>query len=183
MQKRTEIRISGLGGQGVVLAGEIFGRAAVYDEKHVVQTQSYGAEVRGSVAKSEVIIADKKVGFPIVRKCDVLVAMSQTALEKHLKDLKEDGTLLVDEDLVREVPKIRAKIFKIPATKMAETKLKSKIFANVVMLGALTKITGIVSQQAVEKAITESVSNKTKEPNIRGFRIGLNLTISAHNLE
>lgn len=179
MQKRTEIRISGLGGQGVVLAGEIFGRAAVYDEKHVVQTQSYGAEVRGSATKSEVIIADKKVGFPIVRKCDVLVAMSQTALEKHLKDLKEDGTLLVDKDLVREVPKIKAKIFKIPATKMAETKLKSKIFANVIMLGALTKITGIVSQQAVEKAITESVSNKTKENNIHGFRIGLNLTISA----
>lgn len=179
MQKRTEIRISGLGGQGVVLAGEIFGRAAVYDEKHVVQTQSYGAEVRRSATKSEVIIADKKIGFPIVRKCDVLVAMSQTALEKHLKNLKEDGTLLVDEDLVREVPKIRAKIFKIPATKMAETKLKSKIFANMIMLGALTKITGIVSQQAVEKAITESVSNKTKENNIRGFRIGLNLTISA----
>jgi len=182
VQKRTEIRISGLGGQGVVLAGEIFGRAAVYDEKHVVQTQSYGAEARGSATKSEVIIADKEVGFPIVRKCDVLVVMSQTALEKHLKDLKEDGTLLVDEDLVK-VPKIRAKIFKIPATKMAETKLKSKIFANVIMLGALTKITGIVSQQAVEKAITESVPNKTKENNIRGFRIGLNLTISAHNLE
>jgi 2-oxoglutarate ferredoxin oxidoreductase subunit gamma len=175
MQKRTEIRISGLGGQGVVLTGEIFGRAAVYDEKHVVQTQSYGAEARGSTTKSEVIIADKKVGFPIVRKCDFLVAMSQTALERHLKDLKEDGTLLVDEDLVREVPKIRAKIFKIPATKMAETKLKSKIFANVIMLGALTKITGIVSQQAVEKAINESVPNKTRENNILGFRIGLEL--------
>lgn len=182
MQKRTEIRISGLGGQGIVLAGKIFGRAAVYDKKHVVQTQSYGAEARGSATKSEVIIADKNVGFPIVRKCDVLVVMSQTALEKHLKDLKEDGILLVDEDLVK-VPKIRAKIFKIPATKMAETKLKSKIFANVIMLGALTKITGIVSRQAVEKAITESVSNKTKEPNIRGFRIGLNLTTSDHNLE
>lgn len=175
MQKRTEIRITGLGGQGVVLAGKILGRAAVYDKKHVVQTQSYGAEARGSVAKSEVIIADKKVGFPIVRKCDVLVAMSQTALDKHLKDLKEDGTLLVDENLVREVPKIRARVFKIPATKMAETELKSKIYANVVMLGALTKTTGIVSQQAVKKAITESVPNKTKENNIRGFRIGLEL--------
>jgi 2-oxoglutarate ferredoxin oxidoreductase subunit gamma len=81
------------------------------------------------------------------------------------------------------VPKIRAKIFKIPATKMAETKLKSKIFVNMVMLGALTKTTGIVTQQAVEKAITESVPSKTKENNIRGFRIGLNLTISDHNLE
>jgi len=80
------------------------------------------------------------------------------------------------------VPKIRARVFKIPATKTAETELKSKIFVNMVMLGALTKTTGIVSQQAVEKAITESVPNKTKENNIRGFRIGLNLTISDHNL-
>jgi 2-oxoglutarate ferredoxin oxidoreductase subunit gamma len=175
VQKRTEIRITGLGGQGVVLAGKILGRAAVYDEKHVVQTQSYGAEARGSAAKSEVIIADKKIGFPMVRKCDVLVAMSQTALDKHLKDLKENGTLLVDEDLVREVPKIRARVFKIPATKMAETELKSKIYANVVMLGSLTKTTSIVSQQAVEKAITESVPNKTQENNILGFRIGLEL--------
>ncbi len=175
MQKRTEIRITGLGGQGVVLAGKILGRAAVYDEKHVVQTQSYGAEARGSAAKSEVIIADKKIGFPMVRKCDVLVAMSQTALDKHLKDLKENGTLLVDEDLVREVPKIRARVFKIPATKMAETELKSKIYANMIMLGALTKTTGIINQQAVEKAIIESVPNKMQENNIRGFRIGLGL--------
>lgn len=175
MQKRTEIRITGLGGQGVVLAGKIFGRAAVYDEKHVVQTQSYGAEARGSAAKSEVIIADKKIGFPMVRKCDVLVAMSQTALDKHLKDLKENGTLLVDEDLVREVPKIRARVFKIPATKMAETELTSKIYANMIMLGALTKTTGIINQQAVEKAIIESVPNKMQENNIRGFRIGLGL--------
>ncbi len=111
----------------------------------------------------------------MIRKCDVLVAMSQTALDKHLKDLKENGTLLIDEDLVREVPKIRARVFKIPATKKAETELKSKIYANVVMLGALTNTTGIVSQQAVEKAITESVPNKTQENNIRGFRIGLEL--------
>jgi 2-oxoglutarate ferredoxin oxidoreductase subunit gamma len=158
-----------------VLAGEILGRAAVHDEKHVVQTQSYGAEARGSAAKSEVIIANKKIGFPTVRKCDVLVAMSPTALDQHLKDLKEDGTFLANEDLVKEVPKVRARVFKIPATKMAETELKSKIYANVIMLGALTKTTGIVSQQAVEKAITESVPNKTQENNIRGFRIGLEL--------
>jgi 2-oxoglutarate ferredoxin oxidoreductase subunit gamma len=175
VQKRVEIRIAGLGGQGVVLAGEILGRAAVYDEKYVVQTQSYGAEARGSATKSEVIIADKKVGFPMVRNCDILVAMSQTDLGKHLKDLKEDGILLVDEDLVREVPKIRVKVFKIPATQTAETELKSKIYANMVMLGALTKTTGIVSQQAVEKAITESVPSKARENNIRGFRIGLEL--------
>jgi len=173
--KRTEIRIVGLGGQGVVLAGQILGRAAVYDGKQVVQTQSYGAEARGSAAKSEVIISDEKIGFPIVRKCDVLVAMNQTALEKHKKDLKENGILVVEEDMVTVAPDIQAKVFKVPATKTAEAELKSKIYANVVMLGALTRITGLVSKGAVEKSIVGSVSEEAQEKNINAFRIGLRI--------
>lgn len=175
MQKQTEVRIAGLGGQGVVLAGKILGRAAVYQGKRVVQTQSYGAEARGSAAKSEVIIADERIGFPIVRKCDILVVMSQNALEKYLKDLKEDGTLLVDESMVKEVPTIKARVFKVPATKMAENKLKLRICANVIMLGALIKATSIISQKAVEKAITQSVPKEAQKVNIQGFRIGLEL--------
>jgi len=173
--KRVEVRICGLGGQGVVLAGEILGRAAVYGGKHAVQTQSYGAEARGSAAKSEVIISDETIGFPIVRKCDILVAMSQGALDKHLKDLKEDGFLLVDRDMVQQVPSVKAKVFKIPATKTAETELKSSIYANVVMLGALTTITGIVSKEAVEKAIIDSVSEEAKETNLNGLKKGFEL--------
>jgi len=173
--KRTEIRIAGLGGQGVVLAGQILGRAAVYDGKQVVQTQSYGAEARGSAAKSEVIISDENIGFPIVRRCDVLVAMSQTALEKNRKDLKENGILVVEEDTVTVAPNIKAKVFKVPATKTAEAELKSKIYANIVMLGALTKITGLVSKDAVEKAIADSVSAETQEKNINAFRIGFQI--------
>jgi 2-oxoglutarate ferredoxin oxidoreductase subunit gamma len=171
--KRIEIRISGLGGQGVVLAGEILGRSAVYDGKHAVQTQSYGAEARGSAARSEVIISDEKVGFPKVRKCDILIAMSQSALNTHLKDLKEGGTLLVDEDMVTKIPEIKAKIFKIPATKTAETELKSRIYANVVMLGALTKVTGITSEKSAMKAILTSVPQETEEANLEGLRMGL----------
>lgn len=175
MPKRVEVRISGLGGQGVVLAGEILGRAAVYDGKYAVQTQSYGAEARGSAAKSEVIISDKKIGFPKVRKCDILVTMSQSALNKHLDDLKENGILLVDRDKVKEVPKVEAKVFSVPATRIAETELKSRIYANAIMLGALTKITGIVSKEAVKKAIVDSVSKETKERNLEGFGKGLGL--------
>lgn len=175
MPKRVEVRISGLGGQGVVLAGEILGRAAVYDGKYAVQTQSYGAEARGSAAKSEVIISDKKIGFPKVRKCDILVTMSQNALNKHLDDLKENGILLVDRDKVKEVPKVEAKVFSVPATRIAETELKSRIYANAIMLGALTKITGIVSEEAVKKAIVDSVSKETKERNLEGFGKGLGL--------
>jgi len=176
--KRIEVRISGLGGQGVVLAGEILGRAAVYEGKHVVQTQSYGAEARGSAAKSEVIISDGKIGFPKVRKCDILVAMSQSAIERHLKDLKEKGTLIVDEDMVKRLPETKAKVFRIPATKTAEKLLKSRLYANIVILGALTKITGIVKEKAVEKAITDSVPETAREANISVFREGLKLVVA-----
>ena len=169
---RLEIRISGVGGQGVVLAGELLGRAAVYDCWNAVQTQSYGAEARGSAARSEVIIADQKIGFPKVRKCDILIAMSQSALDKHLKDLKKGGTLLVDDDTVKNIPKITAKVFRIPATKIAENELNSRIYANDTMLGALTKITEIISEESAVRAIIASVPKETKEANLHSFKIG-----------
>lgn len=172
MSRRIEVRISGLGGQGVVLAGEILGRAAVYDGKHAVQTQSYGAEARGSAARSEVIVADEKIGFPKVRKCDILIAMSQSALDTHLKDLKKGGTLFVDDDMVKNVPKIKAKVFRIPATKIAENELNSRIYANIIMLGALMKVADIMSEESAVRAIIASVPRETKEANLSGFKLG-----------
>jgi 2-oxoglutarate ferredoxin oxidoreductase subunit gamma len=175
MPKRTEIRIAGLGGQGVVIAGHIIGKAAVYDGLQVVQTQSYGAEARGSAAKSEVIISDQKIGFPVVRKSDVLIAMVETALDKHLKDLKRDGILIVDEDMLKEAPSVQAEVFKVAATRVAETEFKSKMYANMVMLGAMTKITGTVTTASVEKAIRDTFPAEAAEKNIAAFKTGLSL--------
>ena len=175
LPKRTEIRIAGLGGQGVVLAGHILGKAAVNDGLQVVQTQSYGAEARGSAAKSEIILSDGKIGFPMVRKSDVLVAMSQTALGMHLKNLKETGTLIVDTDTIKEVLSTSAKVFKVDATKKAEAELKSRMYANMVMLGAIVKITKLVTNSSVEKAIREMFSGEAAEKNITAFKVGLNL--------
>jgi len=170
--KKTEVRISGLGGQGVVLAGQILGRAAVYDGKNAVQTQSYGAEARGSAAKSEVIISDGKIGFPMVRKCDILVAMSQETVEKNIKDLKEDGILLIDSSTVKKVPETKARTFKIPATETAEKTFGGKIYANVLMLGALTKATRVVSENAMEKAIEDTVGEKEANINKQAYKKG-----------
>jgi 2-oxoglutarate ferredoxin oxidoreductase subunit gamma len=175
LPKRIEIRIAGLGGQGVVLAGQILGRAAVYDGKYAVQTGSYGAEARGSYAKSEVIISNEKIGFPLVRKCDVLVVMSQTALQKNLKDLKEDGILIIDDDINKEKLGVKAKVFRVAASRTAEAQLKSRMYANSVMLGVLTEVTGVVSQNAAERAIVDSVSKEAQEKNINAFRLGLDL--------
>lgn len=175
LPKRTEIRIGGLGGQGVVLAGHILGKAAVNDGLQVVQTQSYGAEARGSAAKSEIILSDVKIGFPMVRKSDILVAMSQTALGMHLKNLKETGTLIVDTDAVKEVPSTAAKVFKVDATRKAETEFKSRMYANMVMLGAIVKITRLVTNSSVERAIQETFSGEAAEKNIMAFKTGFNL--------
>jgi len=174
--KKVEVRICGLGGQGVVLAGEILGRAAVYDGREVVETASYGAEARGSAAKSEVIISDGKIGYPRVRKCDVLVAMSQGALDKNIGDLRADGVLIVDEGMVENVPDdIKAKVVRVVATKVAESEFGSKVYANLVMLGALVKTTKVISERACEKAIADSVPKGTEEQNIAGFRRGISL--------
>jgi 2-oxoglutarate ferredoxin oxidoreductase subunit gamma len=173
--KKVEVRISGLGGQGVVLAGQILGRAAVYDGKNVVQTQSYGAEARGSAAKSETIISDGKIGFPMVRKCDILVAMNQEALYRNLKNLKDNGVLMVDSTYVKKIPETKAKIFKISATEHAEKTFGDRIYANMIMLGALTKATNIVSGKALEKAIQDIVAKKFANINKEAYKKGKEL--------
>ena len=173
--RKVEVRICGLGGQGVVLAGQILGRAGVIDGKKVVQTQSYGAEARGSAAKSEVIISDEMIGYPLVRKCDVLVAMGQEAFDLNIEDLKAEGVILVDANLVKAPVNLKVKLHPLSATQVAEKELKSKMFANVVMLGALTRITQVVSKKAMEEAIIKTVKKETKDVNIRAFELGVAL--------
>jgi 2-oxoglutarate ferredoxin oxidoreductase subunit gamma len=174
MAGRTEIRLGGSGGQGVVLAARILGEAAVLDGKNVLQTQAYGAEARGSLTKSEVIISDGKIGFPAVRELDLLVTMSQEAANSLVKSLKETGTLIVDSSNVTDVPETRAVIHRLPITERAK-ELGKGFYANMVMLGAITGITGVVTSESVEKAIRESLPEKHAETNVKAFREGLQL--------
>lgn len=151
------------------------GKAAVFDGKNAVQTQAYGAEARGSLATSEVVVAEGKIGFPVVRKPDILVAMNQEALDKLFKDLKENGTLIIDSSNVTTVPESEARIYRFPMTEMAKKTFGEAMYANMVMLGAFLKITELVTVQSMERAIRESVSAKTIETNIDAFRKGLML--------
>jgi len=172
---KTEIRFGGSGGQGVVLAAQILGKAAVLDGRNVLQTQAYGAEARGSMAKSEVIISDGKIGFPAVRKCDILVAMNQESLNALIKDMKENGMLIVDSTNVTDLPETKGKVYKIPITETAKKALGETFYANMIMLGIFTKLTNLVSRKAMEKTIRETVSKKTIENNINAFQKGLEL--------
>jgi len=174
-----EVRIAGFGGQGVVLAGVLLGTAAVaYENRRAVQTQSYGAEARGGAARSEVILSDERVVYPRVRHPDILVAMSAPALEKFIGDLKPGGTLVVDEDLVAVPSSGPYRLHKAPFSSAAIKETGRSVVANVVMLGFLTGVTGIVSREAMEQAIQDTVPRGTEELNLKAFHLGLEMAQS-----
>ncbi len=171
---RREIRITGTGGQGVVLAGVILGKALVKAGYHVVQTQSYGAEARGTAAESQVIYSDEPVRFPKVRKCDILIALSQDALNKFSASLKKGGILVVDSDLVQVPEGLPAEVHSIPATREAE-KLGLRVLANVIVLAYVAQKLGLVPLDELKKAIEETVPPKTIDLNLRAFEVGKEL--------
>ena len=182
IEVRKEIRIAGFGGQGVILAGIVLGKAAsLYDGLYAVQTQSYGPEARGGASRAEVVISDEEIDYPKVQSPDILVAMSHQALLTYMDDLKAGGTLIVDPDMVIEneiqdfVEERNISYFRAPATRTAEEKVGITIVANMVMIGALTEATGVVSVRAAEEAIKNSVPPGTEEKNIMAFQAGREL--------
>ena len=174
---RKEIRMAGFGGQGIVLSGVVIGAAAsVIGGRFASQTQSYGPEARGGACKADVVLSDEPVDYPMAQDLEVLVTMSQEALDKYIGDLREGGTLIVDEDLVRQLPEDTSfSLHRIPATMVAEKELGRRIVANMVMLGALVGITGIVSGRELEEAVKMMVPEGTEELNISAVRRGFEL--------
>jgi len=137
-----------------VVAGET---ASLYDKKYVVQTQSYGPEARGGASKSEIVISDEEVDFPKVQAPDVFVVLSRAAYLEYVDGLKDDGILIIDEDLVKiesDIPKTM-KVYKIPATRIADKEVGSKQATNVVMLGAFAVITKVLSIEGLKARIEE----------------------------
>ena len=171
IETRKEIVFTGFGGQGIVLAGRILGMsAALGDHMQSTFVQSYGPEARGGACSAQVIISDGSIHYPYVRRPDILVCMSQTGFEKFIRQIKEGGTLLIDQDLVR--PKgIDRDFFPIPSTRMAED-LGRKMMANIIMFGFFTAITGAVSLEAARNAVIRSVPKGTEKMNETAFNKG-----------
>lgn len=166
-----EIIITGFGGQGIVLAGQVLGMAAsLIDHKESTLTQSYGPEARGGACSAQVIISDSTIHFPYVRNPDILVCMSQAGYDKYADLLKEGGVVLYDQDMVKP-PDLSADCFSIPATRIAE-ELGRKMMANIVMVGFVTATTGAASHEAMHKAVCDSVPNGTEEANTAAFNKG-----------
>jgi len=172
---KKEIRITGFGGQGIMLAGYIMGKAAsIYDKKHASMVQAYGPEARGSACAAQVIVSDHKINYPYVREQEILLAMSQEGFDKYVPLCGKDAVVLYDENLVEIEKPPKVKIFKaIPSTRLAEKNAR-RMVANMVMLGFFTAQTDVISPEAMKEAILSSVPKGTGDLNIKAFELGLN---------
>ncbi|MFC1833687.1 2-oxoacid:ferredoxin oxidoreductase subunit gamma [Thermodesulfobacteriota bacterium] len=173
MSEKREVRLAGFGGQGIVLSGHILGKsAALFEKKNAVFTQSYGPEARGGSCSADVLISDEPIHYPKVGQPDVLVVMSQGALHTYGGNIREAGVLIVDEDLVKlqQVSKDLT-VYKVPCTRIAE-EMGRKIVANIVMLGALTALSGVVTYRSMKEAVLGSIPPGTEELNLAAFDKG-----------
>ncbi|MCX5810270.1 MAG: 2-oxoacid:acceptor oxidoreductase family protein [Proteobacteria bacterium] len=178
MSFRYDIRLSGSGGQGLILMGIILAEAiGVYDGKYVAQTQSYGPEARGGSSKAEVVVSDEEIDYPKAMQLDLLLAMNQKSCDDYYMDLKPDGILIVDSTFVNQVPLPKA--YRIPFTRIARENLKREMVANIVALGAIAKLTTIVTPRAVETAVLARVPKGTEQLNRDALRAGMAAAMKA----
>jgi 2-oxoglutarate ferredoxin oxidoreductase subunit gamma len=179
MENRFEVRLSGTGGQGLLLAGIILAEAAgIYEGKYVVQTVSYGPAARGGTSRADVVISNEEIDFPKALGLNVLLAMSQMACDESASELKPAGILVVDSGLVSQVPTPR--VVRIPFTKIAREKCGREKMANIVALGALSKLipilpggAGIVSRVSLETVVLSRVPKDFTEQNRSAFAEGI----------
>ncbi len=171
----TEIRIAGFGGQGVILSAIVIGKAAsVFEDGFATMTQSFGPEARGGACSAQVIISDQPVLYPYVARPDILVVMSQEAYTKFAPELKDNGILIIEEDLVRvSLVKGHVRVYSVPATRLAE-ELGKRMVLNIVMVGFFAAVTGLVDAAALRKAVADSVPDHFAELNLKAFDKGFN---------
>lgn len=171
-QDRFEIRLSGSGGQGMILAAVILSEAIGGDgTKNVSQTQSYGPEARGGASKSDVVVSKNQIFYPKAMKLDLLLAMTQESMDSYFKDLKEDGTLVIDDVLVTDVP--TDKYYGLPFTRLAREEVGHVMVANVIALGAIAELTGIVDKDTLIAAVLARAPRGTEDKNRKAVEIGI----------
>lgn len=178
MSKQLELRLSGSGGQGLITAGIILAEAALKDEKNAIQTQSYGPEARGGASKAEVIISEENIDFPKVTLPNMTLALTQIASDKYIKDISADGTVIVDESITLPETLKAKHIYRVPIIKTAINEVGKEIVANIVALGLIVGITGIVTEASLEAAIMARIPKGTEDLNRLALQKGYELAKS-----
>ena len=180
MSDRYELRFSGSGGQGMILAGIVMAEAAaIYGDKNAVQSQSYGPESRGGASKAEVIISNGAIDYPKATAIDCMLALTQEACTKYHGDIKDGGILLVDSDEVTDIPKGKFKVKSFPIIETARKELGKTIVANIISLGIMTELTGIVSHESMENAVLSRVPKPFLDLNKKALQLGFEMAKSA----
>lgn len=178
---RYEIRLSGSGGQGLVLAGVILAEAlGVYEGKNVTQTQSYGPEARGGASRSDIVISDGEIYYPKTMELDLLLCLTQESCDEYFEYLNDDGILIVDSDRVRQLPTQRA--YSLPFINTARDKVGTPVVANVVSLAAVTAISGICTRDSIEKAVLDRAPRGTEEKNKLACSLGYEMGVEARKI-
>lgn len=170
----TEIRFAGFGGQGVILMATVIGKAAsIYENGYATMTQAFGPEARGGAASAQVVLSDQPVLYPYVTETNILVVMAQEAFTKFAPDIRSDGIMIVETDLVRVTSAVKpgVRVYGVPATRLAE-QLGKKMVLNIVMTGFFTAVTGLLSADSVKAAVLDSVPPHSKELNLKAFEAG-----------
>jgi 2-oxoglutarate ferredoxin oxidoreductase subunit gamma len=171
---RYEIRLSGSGGHGVILAAVILAQAVGSDPKmNVAQTQSYGPEARGGASRADVVISRSDISYPKTMKLDLLLAFTQEACDKYFVDLKPDGILLIDNSLVTKMPTKSG--YGFPFLRIAREQVGHPMVANIVALGAIAKLSGVVPYQALEAVVRERAPKGTVEKNLMALQVGYDM--------
>jgi len=176
MAFRYEIRLSGAGGQGLILVGKVLAEAAaIYDGLNATQSQSYGPEARGGASRSEVIISDTDIDYPKAENIDILLALTQEACDKYYSDVKPQGIIVVDSQTVTQLPHGDFTVISLPIIRSAVERLGKFVVANIIALGIICQLANIVSEEAVKAAIRARVPKGTEELNLQAFQTGLEL--------
>ncbi len=172
---RTETRLSGSGGQGLILAGIILANAAVLDKKNVTQTQSYGPESRGGASRADVLISNDAIYYPEATQFNVLLALTQEACDKYIFDLREDGILIADSTYVKNISMIDSSVYERNFTEIAMEELGSALPTNILTLSFLVQLTKVVTVKSLEQAIRNTVKPAFVDLNIKAMKLGFKL--------
>jgi len=175
IQEPLSVRVAGIGGQGNILAGKLLAQAAVFDGKHVIQTQLYGAQVRGGISHCDVIICDDWIDFPEASHFDIMYIMHSDAFKAYQKLLRPNGVLLIDSTFLETLPSTfhrTKKILMLPLERMALEKFKTSMVSNMIGLGALVKATQVVTIESLMKAVDELISEKYVKMNTEAITYG-----------
>jgi len=170
----TEIRIAGFGGQGVIMCAQVIGRAAsIVENGYATMTQNFGPEARGGACSAQLILSPDPILYPYVVNPDVMVLMSKEAFHKFHHEIKPGGLMLVEQDLVpvQEVALPNARVFGIPATRIAEG-LGKRMVLNIVMTGFFAAVAGVLERDSLRRAVAESVPAALAELNRSAFDAG-----------